>query len=114
MISSPEEIAYLNKWISVKQLKILANKYNNKYGEYLKNICNKTRYINCKITNKKIPILFDFGNMPIANSFSKFVSNKNFYKMKVAFNEQNGVFQLVSAPAKTNVSRKLCFFIFNI
>ena len=41
MISSPEEIAYLNKWISVKQLKILANKYNNKYGEYLKNICNK-------------------------------------------------------------------------
>ena len=58
----------------------------------------KLGYTNCKITNKKIPILFDFGNMPIANSFSKFVSNKNFYKMKVAFNEQNGVFQLVSAP----------------
>ena len=58
----------------------------------------KLGYTNCKITNKKIPILFDFGNMPIANSFSKFVSNKNFYKMKVAFNEQNGVFQLVRAP----------------
>tara|TARA_A100001035_G_scaffold273256_1_gene263553 strand:- start:1583 stop:2440 length:858 start_codon:yes stop_codon:yes gene_type:complete len=39
MISSPEEIAYLNNWISKKQLKIIAKKYNNKYGEYLNNLC---------------------------------------------------------------------------
>ena len=37
MISSPEEIAFLNKWISKKQLNLIASKYNNKYGEYLKN-----------------------------------------------------------------------------
>jgi glucose-1-phosphate thymidylyltransferase len=39
MISSPEEIAFLNKWISKKQLNLIAKKYKNKYGEYLKNLC---------------------------------------------------------------------------
>ena len=39
MIGSPEEIAFLNKWISKKKLKILAQKYNNNYGEYLKKLC---------------------------------------------------------------------------
>lgn len=40
MISSPEEIAFLNKWISKKQLNLIAKKYKNKYGEYLKNLCH--------------------------------------------------------------------------
>jgi len=40
MISSPEEIAFLNKWISKKQLNLIANKYKNKYGEYLKKLCH--------------------------------------------------------------------------
>ncbi len=39
MISSPEEIAFLNKWISKKQLNLIAEKYKNKYGEYLNNLC---------------------------------------------------------------------------
>ncbi len=39
MISSPEEIAFLNKWISKKQLILIAEKYKNKYGEYLKSLC---------------------------------------------------------------------------
>ena len=39
MISSPEEIAFLNKWISKKQLNLIAKQYKNKYGEYLKNLC---------------------------------------------------------------------------
>ena len=52
----------------------------------------------CKITGEKIPIMFNFGKMPIANDFSSTVSKKNFYEMKVAFNKNNGVFQLVNAP----------------
>ena len=39
MVSSPEEIAYLNKWISKKKLMQISKKYNNDYGNYLKNIC---------------------------------------------------------------------------
>ena len=53
---------------------------------------------NCKITGEKIPVLFNFGKMPIANSFSKTVSMKGSYDMKIAFNKKNGVFQLVNAP----------------
>ena len=41
----------------------------------------------CKITGEKIPIMFNFGKMPIANDFSSTVSKKNFYEMKVAFNK---------------------------
>ena len=39
MISSPEEIAYINKWISKKKLMQISDKYNNDYGIYLKKIC---------------------------------------------------------------------------
>ena len=39
MISSLEEIALLNKWISKKKLKSISYKYNNSYGEYLKKLC---------------------------------------------------------------------------
>ena len=39
MISSPEEIAFLNKWITRKELMKISNKYNNDYGNYLKKIC---------------------------------------------------------------------------
>ena len=41
MISSPEEIALLNNWISKKQLIEIARNYKNKYGEYLFNLCRK-------------------------------------------------------------------------
>jgi len=39
MIGSLEEIAFLNKWISKKELNLIAKKYNNNYGDYLKKLC---------------------------------------------------------------------------
>ena len=39
MISSLEEIAYLNKWITKKKLLKVSSKYNNDYGNYLKKLC---------------------------------------------------------------------------
>ena len=39
MISSPEEIAFLNKWITKKTLLQISTKYNNDYGDYLKKLC---------------------------------------------------------------------------
>tara|TARA_X000000950_G_scaffold289382_2_gene412617 strand:- start:10762 stop:11991 length:1230 start_codon:yes stop_codon:yes gene_type:complete len=58
----------------------------------------KTRFTNCKVTGQKIPIIFNFGKMPIANNFTKYVNMKNMYNMQIAFNNTNGLFQLVSAP----------------
>ena len=58
----------------------------------------KTKFTKCKVTGQKIPVIFNFGKMPIANSFSKKVDKKNLYDMKIAFNESNGLFQLVNAP----------------
>ena len=40
MIGSLEEIAFLNKWITKKELKLIANKYKNNYGDYLKKLCH--------------------------------------------------------------------------
>ena len=37
-ISSPEEIAYLNNWITKKKLVQISNQYNNEYGKYLKKL----------------------------------------------------------------------------
>ena len=45
----------------------------------------KTQYTKCKVTGQKIPVIFNFGKMPIANSFSKKVDKKNLYEMKIAF-----------------------------
>ncbi len=39
MVSSPEEIAYLNKWITKNKLLKISSKYNNVYGNYLKKLC---------------------------------------------------------------------------
>ena len=39
MISSPDEIAFRNKWITKKKLLQISNKYNNDYGDYLKKLC---------------------------------------------------------------------------
>ena len=58
----------------------------------------KTQFTKCKVTGEKIPIIFNFGKMPIANNFSKKVDKSNLYQMRIAFNESNGLFQLVSAP----------------
>ena len=58
----------------------------------------KLKFTKCRVTGQKIPIIFNFGKMPIANNFSKKVDKKNLYEMKIAFNESNGLFQLVNAP----------------
>ena len=71
----------------------------------------KSQFTKCKITGQKIPIVFNFGKMPIANNFSKEVDKKNFYQMKIAFNEQNGLFQLVSAPKPTKLFNKNYAFL---
>ena len=63
----------------------------------------KSQFTKCKITGQKIPIVFNFGKMPIANNFSKEIDKKNLYQMKIAFNEQNGLFQLVNAPKPTKL-----------
>ncbi len=65
----------------------------------------------CKISGNKIPVIFNFGKMPIANSFSKVVNKKNFYEMKVAFNQKNGVFQLVNAPSPKKLFNKNYAFL---
>ncbi len=65
----------------------------------------------CKITGEKIPVVFNFGKMPIANNFSKEVSKKNFYEMKIAFNKNNGVFQLVNAPKPKKLFNKNYAFL---
>ena len=46
MISAPEEIAYINKWISAEELETLARSYGNSlYGEHLKAVIEgKVRY----------------------------------------------------------------------
>ena len=64
------------------------------------------RYCKCKITGEKIPVILSYGNMPIANDFSKKINKKDNYKMQIAFNEKNGVFQLVSAPKPKKLFNK--------
>ena len=66
----------------------------------------KTQLTKCKITGEKIPVLFNFGKMPIANNFSKVVNMENSYEMKIAFNKNNGVFQLVNAPKPKKLFNK--------
>ncbi len=39
VISSLEEISFINKWISKKKLFKISEDYNNSYGEYLKKLC---------------------------------------------------------------------------
>ena len=65
----------------------------------------------CRVTGKKIPIIFNYGNMPIANNFSEKVSKKDDYKMQIAFNEDGGIFQLVDAPKPKKLFNKNYAFL---
>ncbi len=71
----------------------------------------KFQQTKCKITGEKIPVLFNFGKMPIANDFSRSVNKENFYEMKIAFNKNNGVFQLVDAPKPKKLFNKNYAFL---
>lgn len=71
----------------------------------------KTQFTKCKVTGKKIPVIFNFGKMPIANNFSKKLDKKNLYNMKIAFNENNGLFQLVNAPKPKKLFNKNYAFL---
>ena len=41
-IGCPEEIAFRKNWINKKNLLKISQKYNNSYGDYLNNLCNKS------------------------------------------------------------------------
>ena len=69
------------------------------------------KYCKCKITGKKIPIILSYGDMPIANDFSKTINKKNNYKMQIAFNDQDGILQLVSAPKPKKLFNKNYAFL---
>ncbi len=56
------------------------------------------KFSKCKVTGKKIPIIFSYGKMPIANDFSKKTKLRDYYNMQISFNEDEGIFQLVNAP----------------
>tara|TARA_Y100000996_G_scaffold371725_1_gene320216 strand:+ start:3023 stop:4255 length:1233 start_codon:yes stop_codon:yes gene_type:complete len=56
------------------------------------------KYSKCKVTGKKIPIIFSYGKMPIANDFSRKTRKRDYYDMQISFNEDEGIFQLVNAP----------------
>jgi methylation protein EvaC len=74
-------------------------------------VTQKNKYTNCRVTGQKIPIILNFGKMPIANNFSRSVDKKNFYNMSVAFNESNGLFQLVNAPKPKKLFNKNYAFL---
>ena len=69
------------------------------------------KYCKCNITGKKIPIIFSYGSMPIANDFSKKINKKKNYNMQIAFNKENGIFQLVSAPKPKKLFNKNYAFL---
>jgi methylation protein EvaC len=69
------------------------------------------KYCKCKITGKKIPIILNYGDMPISNDFAKKVNKKKCYKMQIAFNKEDGIFQLVSAPKPKKLFNKNYAFL---
>ena len=76
----------------------------------------KTQFTKCKVTGQKIPVIFNFGKMPIANNFSKKVDKKNLYEMKIAFNESNGSLSLSRSKESASLitSRAMQLGIYSI
>jgi len=62
----------------------------------------------CKITNKKISEVINFGKMPIANGFLKKKDFKKefFYNMSVSFSEEMSLLQLNEHPKPTAMFNK--------
>ena len=69
------------------------------------------KFTKCRVTGQKIPIIFNYGKMPIANNFSRSFNKKGMYQMQIAFNEEIGLFQLVDAPKpKILFNKNYAFF----
>ena len=58
------------------------------------------KFTKCKVTNKKIPVIFNFGKMPIANGFlnKKDFKKEFFYNMGVSFSKDVSLMQLNNHP----------------
>jgi len=54
----------------------------------------------CRSTGQEIPVIHSFGMQPIANGFldNPKIENEYFFKMDVAINPENALFQLVNQP----------------
>ena len=71
------------------------------------------RKMYCKITNKKIKTVMNFGKMPMANGFllKKDFNKEFFYNLKVGFNEKNFLFQVDNHPRSSQIfNNKYPFF----
>ncbi len=58
------------------------------------------KYSKCFLTGKKIPIIINFGRMPIANKFHKNKNEKvSYFNMSLSYNKKYSLAQLANAPS---------------
>ena len=62
----------------------------------------------CNITKKKIKPLISFGKMPLANGFldKKDFKKEKFYELKIGFNDNNSLLQVLDLPKFSNTIYK--------
>ena len=56
--------------------------------------------MNCRISNKPLNLINDFGNQPLGNGFldKQDFKNEYFYHMKTGFCKESKMFQLIDQP----------------
>ena len=58
------------------------------------------KFSKCFLTGKKIPIVINFGEMPVANKFHKNQKEKvTYFNMSLSFNKKYSLAQLSNAPS---------------
>ena len=59
----------------------------------------------CRISKKESKVFLNLGKMPLANGFIKKnqIKKEYFYPLKVAFNKELSLFQLVNNPLPTKM-----------
>ena len=62
----------------------------------------------CNITNQKLGPFMSFGKMPLANGFieKKKIKTEKFYELKIGFNEEISLFQVLDLPKFSNTIYK--------
>ena len=62
----------------------------------------------CNITNQKLEPFMSFGKMPLANGFieKKKIKTEKFYELKIGFNEEISLFQVLDLPKFSNTIYK--------